>query len=586
MKRAARFSGSFVVRLVAGYVLVAIVFAAAWTWTLYGPITEALLRQQQRNLTAVAQSAALVVAESNATPQELAKRLVARTELRMTMVNAEGVVLADSTFNPKRMENHGTRPEVAAALAGEIGTNKRMSRTAKVEELYVAVPGTLDGRRVAIRMSQPLSEIQNVAATARSIGMFLLLVAVIIAVVIGVSAARIAARPVRALSATAQRMADGNLGVEVPRASGDLQTLADALTTLRDQMRARLEALDAEGRTLRAALDGLGDAVFLLEGETVVLANRAASTLFRAPTAGWTQASIGAAGLPAPLAAAIQARCTLDTADTIELETDPTGRTLRLVTTPLPIADGPARCLAVVRDVTERSRIDKVRRDFVANASHELKTPVAGIRLLAQTVQSAAEDGEAEQALAFALQIEAETARLQNLVTDLLDLSRLESAPAPDALTDVRQTVDRAVTSHHAAAARKGLELVLDLDSVAGVDVYATADPTDVVVALDNLIDNAIAYTDEGSVTVSVDAEGSSVAISVTDTGPGIAPEHRERVFERFYRVDGGRSREHGGTGLGLSLVKHVAERSGGSVSLASKLGAGSMFTLRFPRAR
>jgi two-component system sensor histidine kinase SenX3 len=236
--------------------------------------------------------------------------------------------------------------------------------------------------------------------------------------------------------------------------------------------------------------------------------------------------------------------------------------------------------------VTERARLDSIRRDFVANASHELKTPVSGIHLLAQSVETAAADGEVDQALAFARQIEAETARLQRLVGDLLDLSRLDTAPAPGALTDMRTAVDNAVTSHRAAAQRRGLDLEVDLAAVRGEDVYAAADTTDVAVAIDNLLDNAIAYTPTGSVRIELSAEPDTVNLCVTDTGPGIAPEHQPRVFERFYRIDRGRSRDSGGTGLGLALVRHVVERNGGSVGLDSEVGSGSTFSITLPRAR
>jgi len=268
-----------------------------------------------------------------------------------------------------------------------------------------------------------------------------------------------------------------------------------------------------------------------------------------------------------------------------ELQADPLGRTLRLLVAPLDDATGEGRTLAVVSDITERARLDAVRRDFVANASHELKTPVAGIQLLAESAETAASDGDIETSLMFSRQIEAEAARLKRLVGDLLDLSRLDTAPEPGAITDVRAAVENALAGHRGAAARAGLVLEADLSAVRDVDVFAAADPTDVAVALDNLVDNALAYTAEGSVRIAVKTSSGSVTIAVSDTGPGIAPEHLPRIFERFYRVDRARSRDNGGTGLGLALVRHVAERSGGTVSVDSRVGSGSTFTLRFPRA-
>jgi len=586
MSRSSEFTGSLLARLILGYVLVAAVFAGAWLWSLYGPLTRAAVRQQQRNLTAVAQSAALVTAESTATADELARSLVARTDLRLTIVAADGTVLADSNSATSTMENHRNRPEVAQALEGDVGVARRVSRTEGTEELYVAVPTTLDGARVALRVAQPLAEIEAIASRSRRTGLILLVLSLGAAVVIAVRVTRDISRPIQSLSDTAERMAAGNLLIEIPPVPTDMEALARALSELKSQMRARIEALESEKVTLRATLDGLTDAVFLLEGERIEVANAAASRLLgTAQCHEWSATLLDDGVLPAGLVAAIREHSGKTTTTTLELDPDPTGRTLRVVIAPV---EGPAaqrRTIVAVTDVTERARLDRVRRDFVANASHELKTPAAGIRLLAQSAEAAADDGDAEQAVTFARQIEAETERLQRLVGDLLDLSRLEAPVSPGTATNVRRAVENGITCHGAAAGRKGLALEADFSAVRDSDVFALADPTDLAIALDNLLDNAVTYTDEGSVIVRVEADDRVVRVSVADTGPGIEPEHHARLFERFYRVDRGRSRDSGGTGLGLSLVRHVAERWGGSVVVESAPGSGSTFTLTLPRA-
>ncbi len=586
MSRSTQFTGSLLARLILGYVLVATVFAAAWLWSLYGPLTRAAVSQQQRNLTAVAQSAALAASESTSTADELARRLVARTDLRLTIVAADGTVLADSNFAPEAMENHANRPEIARALEGEIGVDRRVSRTEGVEELYVAAPTALDGARVALRVSQPLAEIEAIAARSRRAGLMLLAVSLAVAVVIAVRVTREISRPIAGLSVAAERMAAGDLSAEIPPVPTDMETLASALGDLKTQMRARIEALQGEERTLRATLDGLTDAVLLFEGETIELANSAADRVLGTPRGGWKGCVLGDVALPAGLEMAIRKHASGDEPVAIDLEPDPTGRALHAVIAPVDGTGAAGRTIVAITDVTERSRLDRVRRDFVANASHELKTPAAGIRLLAQSAESAADDGDLDQAMAFARQIEAESERLQRLVGDLLDLSRLESPPSASTIADVRKAVDNATMSHGAAANRKGLSLRVDGSAVRDRDVFVAADPTDLAIALDNLLDNAIGYSESGSVVVRLETDDQFVRIAVTDTGPGIAPEHQPRVFERFYRVDRGRSRETGGTGLGLALVRHVVERAGGSVELQSVPGEGSTFTLVLPRAR
>ena len=586
MSRLTRIADSYRARLVIGYVLVAAVFAVAWGWSLYGPLTQTALNQQRNNLAAEAHAGALFAAETSSAPEVVAKKLSAGTDIRVTIVAPDGRVLADSNNNPAAMENHSDRPEIQQALAGHVGTDRRTSETEKTQELYVAVPATMGGQRIAFRVSQPLADIDSIAATSRRLGLALLLAALLMALAVATWASGAASRPIAELSSAATRMAAGDLSVRIPHVPTDLSGLAEALEKLQLQMRGRLDALETEQRTLRTALNGLTDAVFLLDSDVIRYNNVAADRIFRAPAGGWRDSAFDQVGLPAPLSAMVCARLNGDRSFSAELEPDPLGRTYRLLVEPLERLPHMTRTLVVVSDVTERARLERVRRDFVANASHELKTPVAGIQLLAESAQTAALDGDVEQSLDFTRRIEAEAARLKRLVSDLLDLSRLESAPAPGAVTDIRQAVGNALAGHQSAAGRHGLRLDVDLARVAGVDVFAAADPTDVAIALDNLIDNALAYTEQGGATLRVDAAATSVTLTVADTGPGIAPEHLGRIFERFYRVDRARSRESGGTGLGLALVRHVVERNGGSVSVASEVGAGTTFTVVLPRAR
>jgi len=395
-----------------------------------------------------------------------------------------------------------------------------------------------------------------------------------------------AASPVERLSAAARSIAEGNLRVAVPLDGGGLAELADALTDLRTQMRDRLAESEAEQANLRAVLDGLTDAVLLLHDDRIVFANNATSLMFRPPARGWRDRQLSETELPAPVRGIILGHLDSTEATTEECLPDPSGRTVRVVVMPLNPTERHGRTLVVVSDTTERTRLERVRRDFVANASHELKTPVAAIHLLAESAMHAAEDGDTDQALTFASRIEQESARLSRLVTDLLDLSRLESTPAPESVTDIRAVVDNAIAGHRAASSERGLALLVDDTEVSDEGVFAKADPTDVAVALDNLLDNAITYTESGSVTVSIGADADVVRLTVTDTGIGIPSEDVPRIFERFYRVDRARSRNSGGTGLGLALVRHVAERSTGSVEVASEPDQGSAFTLTLLRAR
>jgi two-component system phosphate regulon sensor histidine kinase PhoR len=572
-------------RLFAGYILIAALFAAGWLWWLYGPFTQSVITQRQSGLVGVARSAALAVTSSPIALQRACEMIVRGTDFRLTVVAANGKVLADTAADPKTLDNHANRPEVKTALTGAVGQSHRRSQTLHEDMVYAAVPAYYRGNRVAVRVGEPLQSVLDIAAESQRFGLLLLAVTLGVSSAVAAWAAKAISDPVRRLTRAAQSMAAGDLSTALPEVPSDVAPLAHALDDLRNQIHARIDDLVSEQRTLRTGLDGIPDAVFLLENGSIRFTNSAASRIFTPPTGGWKKRSIDEVGLPASLVGVIESGIAEGTSQSAEIGPDPTGRYLRVITTALrPTERGP-RYLIVVADMTDRMRIDRIRRDFVANASHELKTPVAGIQLLAESAETAAEDGDVNQAVAFARQISAESTRLKRLVTDLLDLSRLETAPSPSSIVDVRKAALNAVVGHRAAAQRKGLALRVDDSMVRGQDVFAFCDSTDLAVALDNLVDNAIAYTEDGSVIVHLATGDGRVLASVTDTGIGIPNQDLSRVFERFYRVDRGRSRDSGGTGLGLSLVKHVVERSGGTISVTSEPGRGSTFTIELRRA-
>ncbi|TDB39467.1 MAG: HAMP domain-containing protein [Actinobacteria bacterium] len=576
---------SYRLRLILGYVLVVSVLAGAWAWSLYGPLTDAVIEQQQAHLQSVAQAGVLVVARTPGVPEQTVRELVARTDLRMTLVAADGTVLADSAEDPSAMGNHGDRPEIVAALEGTVGRDVRRSATQGIEQMYVAVPATYEGQRVALRVSESLEKIGELSAGARRTGLILLALSVLLALVLGARTATTTARPVERLADAACAMASGDLVSSVPAETGALEPLSAALSQLRTQMRSRIDDLEVEQRNLRAVLDGLSDAVFLLDGRQVRLVNRAATTMFRPPAAEMRGRDIAETGLPASLASAISDALATGAVTVREAGPDPLQRYFRLTVVPLAPAEDAARHLVVIADITDRMRLDSVRREFVANASHELKTPTSAILLLSEGAANAASDGDTDQALAFLGQIEAEAARLRQLVLDLLDLSRLERAPDSSSVTDLRHAIDLSLAAHRRAAGAKGLELTADFSAVEGIDVYARSDSTDLAVALDNLLANAISYTETGSVNIALAANEATVTFSVNDTGIGIPAEDLPRVFERFYRVDRSRTRDSGGTGLGLALVRHVVERADGTVEITSSPGAGTTVTVTLPRA-
>jgi signal transduction histidine kinase len=318
-------------------------------------------------------------------------------------------------------------------------------------------------------------------------------------------------------------------------------------------------------------LDSLDDGVLLFAAEgTTVFANRAAETLL-----GTTPTDITAL-LPLDLQKAAQRAGYVGSEQHAEAETGTPRRILRATATP---AGQDGAVLLVIQDVTEALRIDSVRRDFVTNASHELKTPAAAIQAAAETLRTVvSEDPSAVPR--FAEQLQRESLRLSRIVADLLDLSRLESGA--QTLEPVQlDAVVREECGRSEDLVTRG-EITLSVDAEMVPPVHGSS--RDLALVVRNLVDNAVLYTRPGgAVDVRVVADGDEVILTVRDTGIGIPSRELPRVFERFYRVDRARSRETGGTGLGLALVKHVAESLGGSVSARSELGAGSTFEVRLP---
>lgn len=233
-------------------------------------------------------------------------------------------------------------------------------------------------------------------------------------------------------------------------------------------------------------------------------------------------------------------------------------------------------------------KFDQVRSDFVANASHELKTPVAGIRLLSEAIRDASDVGDEKSLHLFIDRLDNEAERLQRLVIDLLDLSRLEEQQNSDRTprADLHSTLTTSYLAHKGEAEDKGIDLVLDDRSTPNDNCYTNIEPSDASLIFDNLIENAIMYTDEGSILVSLEPRAHETVISVKDTGIGIPQADQSRIFERFYRVNKTRSREVGGTGLGLSLVRHAIERGNGSIEVDSTVGQGTEFTVHLPKSK
>ena len=507
-------------------------------------------------------------------PDALADAAGAALGHRVTLIDSTGRVIGDSEFDRPaldRLQNHLGRPEIVAALRSGVGFSRRLSPSAGDDEIYVAVRAPLGFARV----SQTTRSLESLFDRARSDVYLAGLVALAIAAALSVLFARSISRPIVELRDVARSLADGELDLRPAlSAPGEIGDLADAIARLAEQLGSRLTALAAEESLLGGLFDSLNEGAVAVDASRMVLRiNRAGRQLLEV-------------GAPTPFPADLLPRERV-LREAIEAAlagrpTEPTEIALgdrTLLLTARPLAGGGA--VTALFDLTPVRRLETVRRDFVANVSHELRTPLTIVSGFAETLDDEAELPE-EERRRFVRTIRANTARMQRIVDDLLDLSRIESGgwvPNP-ASVDVSAVAADVYAACRAAADAKGIALETAIASDAAL---LRADPTAVRQVLANLVENAVRHTARGSVTVFARREGNGVALGVRDTGVGIPADHLPRVFERFYRVDASRSRAEGGTGLGLAIVRHLVEAHGGRVRAESVVGRGTTVTAFFP---
>ena len=519
----------------------------------------------------------------------LANELAPRARGRVTFIDAAGTVIGDSEValgDLERVENHRDRPEVAAALAGRTQSSMRFSATIQKRLMYAAIPMSLPGGgRGVARLAVPIDEVAASVAAVRHIMWASLLIALLVALVTSSTVAQVLSRAMRRMTDVARRMAGGDLTVRV-RPTGDDETaeLGRALDLMATNLAATLTALRGERDLLGLILQSMREGVLVLDHDgRMLLVNPALRGTLGIPADAEGRAAlelIRNAELPSILARAQAASGPISG----EIETTgPRARRLLVHAAPLPVVNGKHQgLLAVFVDVTETRRLETLRKDFVANVSHELRTPITAVRSAVDTLRlTLAGDPTASER--FVDIIDRNAQRLGSLVEDLLDLSRLESKDyRPEAMpVPLRTVADQALTLLRARIEEKKVDVGNEIDAELPP---ARADRRAVEQVFTNLLDNAVKYCPAGaSVRLRAQKTERGLRVEIADTGPGIEPRHLPRLFERFYRVDSGRSRDMGGTGLGLSIVKHLVETMGGAIGVESTPGRGSTFWFVLP---
>jgi len=528
--------------------------------------------------------------------QRLVKELASRTAdqgdaIRITVVYSHGEVLADSHEKPERMKNHrrpppNDRKELEDAWAKGFGKAQRYSETLKIDMFYVALPVDDDGDQATVaRVAVPMEFVnEQVGALTRVLWASAGIAGVLALGLTLVIGARIM-KPLSELTDAAEAVAAGRYDQHIPLGGRDeLGTLARAVDEMRRALTRQMSQLRENSQRLETVLSTMEEGVLAVDPEQRVLfANQASRELLGIDASNIVERPLLEVTRHLAVREAVTAATHQD--DPYESEFETTGgnrRHLALHATRL--AGDPCQGVVVVLyDVTNIRRLEDLRREFVANVSHELKTPLSSIKAYAETLRLGAIN-DAENNLAFVERIEEQAERLHQLILDLLHLARVESGRETFDIREVAlaDVISRCLPTYLQRCEAKNLQVEVETPDGS---VLARADEEGVATILDNLVNNAIQYTTEGGgVTIRCRLEQEAAILEVEDTGIGIAPADQERVFERFYRVDKARSRELGGTGLGLAIVKHLTQAFGGELSLTSELGKGSTFRIHFPR--
>ena len=518
----------------------------------------------------------------------LCKTLAKAASTRITLILSTGEVVGDSDEDPRAMENHAGRPEVKEALAGRTGISTRYSETLQKEMMYLAIPVKKEGGIAgAVRVSIPVIAIDTaLSAIYGKIALFGVFMIILTAALSFYIARRIS-QPIGELKRDAQRFAQGDLSrrlfVAGPRELGEL---AEALNKMAQQLGEKIRMITEQRNELDTILSAMREGILACDAdEHIITLNQAAGTLLGVDLSAAKGHTVQEAIRNVVLQRFIGRIFSEEGETEAEIVLhDPEKKFLQLSGTVLRDSEGKKiGALVVLSDTTRLRHLENIRRDFVANVSHELKTPITSIKGYVETLQEGAIDDKGN-ARKFLEIIFKQADLLHALVDDLLSLSQIEQGAEQGEVQlageQVRRIIEAAIAAYETRARERRTQVALHCKD----EVVIKGNAQLLEQAVGNLLDNAIKYSEPGgSVEIEVTKKKREVTIKVSDHGCGIAPEHLPRLFERFYRVDKGRSRELGGTGLGLAIVKHIIQGHGGDVTVESTPGTGSAFTIHLP---
>ena len=520
-----------------------------------------------------------------------AAKLGYQSPARVTLILPDGTVAGESAKSPEQMENHRDRPEVKIAMEqGQTGQSVRFSSSVRKTMLYVAVPVYRDNKLVGVvRTAIPLLKIHEVLSGTEHRLLWGGVVILLLAALLSLFVSRRISKPLERIKQGAERFAAGDFSYRLRSAgSVEIGSLAETMNQMAAQLEERLQTVSKERNQREAVLSSMVEGVLAVDTDGHIISlNKAAAqffNVFRPETAPGRSIeevfrNIKLQRFVAEVLKGQEAReCELVVQNNRTYHLQARGTNL------LGLQGRRIGAVVVFNDVSRLRRLENLRRDFVANVSHELKTPITSIKGFVETLLDGAikDPVEAERFLKI---VAKHADRLNAIIEDLLMLSRLEQ-DGKEGMEMQKTGLCGLMNSAVEVCARRAAEKNITINVECSEELTATVNPPLIEQALINLIGNAVKYSADGkTVTVSACAEKGGALLTVQDQGFGIEERHLERLFERFYRVDSGRSRQEGGTGLGLSIVKHIAQAHGGTVSVQSRYGEGSTFSIFLPAA-
>lgn len=518
----------------------------------------------------------------------LVKSISPKTDCRITIIDRKGVVLVESEKSKQEtldMENHINRPEVRAALMGDTGIDTRYSATLKIDMLYVAIPiKGKDGITGILRLALPLESVQKTLSAIRKTVVIGLIFSLALAFVLGSIVAGNTIRPINRMIHVSRRFSEGDFSRRVIRAPKDeIGDLANTLNKMAQDIEDKIKEIKAQNQKLAAIFNNMIEGVIVVDKNgRIISINPTIEKIFGVSKKDAEGKMFLEAIRNNDIPEVINAVLRKGQSSSAELALMyPVNKIFEINASPIFDDSNVAGCLVVIHDITEIRRLETVRSDFIANVSHELKTPLTSIKGFIETLLEGALDDK-ENNRSFLTIIQEHAQRLNNLVNDLLSLSHLESNEIvlEKEGINIKQQVEGVIMGFKSQLKKKNIEVKDELP----VGLSIKADKNRIEQVFTNLIDNAIKFNKEkGTIKIySQDANG-KIKIIVEDSGVGIPKKDIARIFERFYRVDKARSRELGGTGLGLSIVKHIVELHNGSVGAESTEGFGSKFWIVLP---